>query len=94
MQVLEYKGIIFDDFVRDKNGHYWAEICHKCAEKYGDLIQDEIDDGGTARGCCSVKGCYNDGAGDEIMHYYIDFKEEFIKFNEISEDEIYDDQYI
>ena len=94
MKVLKYKGILFDDYEQNEDGNYWAEICQECVEKYWDLINDVIDDGGTARCCCSVKGCFNDGNDEEKMHYYIDFKSEFIRFVEVSEDECYDEQYI
>lgn len=85
MKLLKYKGIIFDEFVENEDGHYWAEICVECVEKYYDLIIDDIDDGGTARGVCSVKGCWNSGDSCEVMHYYIDFKPEYIEWVEIEE---------
>lgn len=92
-KVLVYKGIVFDDYAQDEDGAYWAEICPECVEKYGDLVGDVIDDGGTARGCCSVKGCYNSGE-EEKLHFYIDFKPEFVSFKEVDENDDYDEQYI
>lgn len=76
-----YKGIIFDDFVQDENGNRWAEICNDCARKYADRIADELDDGGTASGFCSVKGCHNNGA-NAAMHFYIDFEQNLVEFEE------------
>ncbi len=78
---LEYKGIIFDDFAIDATGDgggVWAEMCQCCAEKYKDLLSDELDDAG-AMGACSVDGCGVVGADCEYEHhYYIDFKPELI----------------
>ena len=98
MKILKYKGIVFDDWAEDQEEGkivgYWAEICQECVEKYKDLISDDIDDGGTARGCCSIKGCSNTGEDEDRMHYYIDFKIEFVTFEEVGEDDDYDEQYI
>ncbi len=95
MKHLKYKGIIFDCYEQDEDGHYWSEICADCVEKYRDLIIDDIDDGGVACGACGVKGCDKVGDSNEEMHHYIDFKEEFIEFVEGgSENEQYDEQYI
>lgn len=93
MKELVYKGIVFDDYTKNEDGTYWAEMCVECASKYGDIITDELDDGGTARCCCSVKGCYNNG-DDEKLHFYIDFKPEFVSFREVTENDDYDEQYI
>lgn len=79
---IEYKGIIFDDFAVDAKGDgdgVWAEMCQCCAEKYGDLLIDELDDAG-AMGACSVDGCGVVGADCEYEHhYYVDFKIELIQ---------------
>lgn len=93
MRIIKYKGICFDDFEQNDDGTHWAEICRECVEKYWELVNDVIDDGGTARGCCSVKGCYNSGNAEE-NHYYIDFKTELVSFEEVGENEDYDEQYI
>lgn len=93
MKVLVYKGIVFDEYTQNEDGTYWAEICQKCVEKHWDLVSDVIDDGVTARGCCSIKGCFNDGDAEEKMHYYIDFKPEFVSFKEVDENDDYDEQY-
>lgn len=75
---IEYKGIIFDDWNLDKaNGSVWAEMCAGCAEKYKDIISNELDDG-DAIGVCSVSGCEISGLESENKHYYIDFKPELI----------------
>lgn len=79
MKKLIYKGIIFDEFVKDPDGGVWAEMCNDCAQKHGALVADELDDGGTACGCCSVEGCSNNGGDPEKLHYYIDFKLEYLE---------------
>lgn len=81
MKILNYKGIAFDDYALDENGHYWAEMCAKCAEKYRDNITNELDDGNTAYGICSIYGCSNKGE-NVTPHYYIDFDDNFISFEE------------
>lgn len=68
---ISYKGIVFDDYGTDSDGHYWTEICPQCAEKYKNIITNELDDGGTAYGVCSVAGCNN--AAD----YYFDCDDRF-----------------
>lgn len=79
---IEYKGIVFDDWAVDATGDMkgiWAEMCQCCAEKYKDLLKDELDDAG-CMGACSVKGCGVVGADtDYEHHYYVDFKPELIK---------------
>lgn len=79
---LEYKGIIFDDWAVDASGEgqgIWGEMCECCAEKFKDLLSDELDNAG-AVGACSVKGCNVVGAdSDNAVHYYVDFKPELIK---------------
>lgn len=75
---LNYKGILFDDYSRDDNGHYWAEICQECFEKYRTIFENELDNGNTACGICSVCGCSNSGELDSVSHYYIDFIDHLI----------------
>lgn len=94
MKLLKYKGIVFDEWVDDEETGLWAEMCQGCAERHHDKVAAEIDDGGTARGCCSVRGCFNDGSDDEKNHYYIDFKPEYVSFVEADESDDYDQQYI
>lgn len=80
--LLSYKGIVFDDWTEGEFGEIWAEMCADCAAKYGDTIAGEIDDGGTACGCCSVKGCHNTGDNPHKMHYYIDFDRALVKIED------------
>lgn len=94
MKILVYKGIEFDDYTKDEDGAYWAEICQECVEKYWDKVNEDIDDGGTARCFCSRRGCWNSGNDDESMQYYIDFKPEYVSFKEVDENDAYDKQYI
>ena len=67
------KTILFDDYVEeydeeDKKGSpYWAEMCPHCHRKYRGILGNRCDDGGTAQGTCSVKGCNNQA------DYYVDF---------------------
>lgn len=80
--ILKYKGIAFDDYVYNEDGYCWAEMCQECAERFGALVSEELDDGGTACGCCSVKGCDRAGNDFEKKHYYIDFDIDYISFEE------------
>ena len=51
--VLEYKGILFDNWtVDEENKGIWAEMCQGCADKYKDLLADELSDGGM--GACGL----------------------------------------
>lgn len=61
--------IVFDDFVNNtaEYNSYWAEMCPCCHNKYKSILGDRVDDGGTACGICSVKGCDNEA------DYYVDF---------------------
>lgn len=67
------KQIVFDDFVEEydeefkKDRPYWAEMCPHCHRKYRGILGNRFDDGGTAQGTCSVKGCNNQA------NYYVDF---------------------
>lgn len=70
--LLVYKNIIFDDFTVDENG-IWAELCDNHAQEYKSILSNELDDGYTAIGYCSVKGCEKTGENSEFPHYYIDF---------------------
>ena len=81
MAILKYKGVEFEACTKDNDGHYWGEICEECAEKQRDIFDEELDDGGTAQGWCSVRGCSNHGYNAK-KHYYIDFKDELISFVE------------
>lgn len=85
MKNLVYKGIVFDDWTRgdpeSPYDPYWSEICESCAQKYRDKIEGRIDDGKCASGICGVKGCNNHGA-DADSHYYIDFEDKEITFEE------------
>lgn len=75
---IEYKGIVFDNWtVDEETGGVWGEMCQCCAEKYKDLLKDELEDGGC--GACSVKGCDVVGDDDDIEMFYVDFKPEIIK---------------
>lgn len=87
MQNLIYKGIVFDEYAQDPDGAIWAEVCSACADRYKELICDEIDEGDTACGCCSVKGCKNNGNHDG-KHYYIDFIPSKIQTTEIKLKEV------
>ena len=78
--ILKYKGILFDEFTTDADGHVWAEICESCAEKYKKKIKKEIDDGEVACGCCSVKGCSHTGNDSNKKHFYIDFASSQIRY--------------
>lgn len=79
---LNYKGIIFDDYSRDNDGHYWAEMCQECSKKYRANLENELDGGNTACGICSVHGCSNSGALDGVSHYYIDFVDDLITWED------------
>ena len=76
MKRLSYKGIIFDDYATDSDGHYWSEICPQCVERNKDVITNELDDGGTAYSICSVFRC------DNVAYYYFDFDDKFVNFEE------------
>ena len=80
MKELIYKGIVFDDYVeRYDDGSYWAVMCSSCASKHFNLVKDNLDPAG--EGICSVKGCHNIGE-DADDHFYIDFEDEFVSFQE------------
>lgn len=78
-EAIEYKGIIFDDWTIDEEyGNIYGEMCQCCADKYKDLLKDELSAGGM--GACSVKGCSVVGADtDYDRHYYVDFYPNLIK---------------
>lgn len=80
---IEYKGILFDNWTIDQEtAGIYGEMCEDCAEKYKDILSDELDDG-SAIGACSVKGCSVIGAENgDAKHYYIDFNPELIKVPE------------
>lgn len=84
MKLLKYKGILFDDWEEEPDGSIWAEICSECAEKYKDVLTNELDNGGTACGSCSVYECENTGEDSESLHYYIDFDITQVEFINVS----------
>lgn len=94
MKRLLYKGIVFDNWEHDEDGGIWAEICQACVEKHWDSVNDVIDEGETARGCCSVAGCFHDGSDEEKLHFYIDFNPEFVSYEEGNEADDHDEQYL
>lgn len=69
------KQIVFDDFCKEDaykdDGTIievaWVEMCPHCHRKYRGILGNRCDDGGTAQGMCSVKGCNNQA------DYYVDF---------------------
>jgi len=73
---IEYKGIVFNEWTADENG-IWGEMCQCCAEKYKDVLSDELSEGGA--GVCSVRGCDIDVTAVPEIQYYVDFKPELIK---------------
>lgn len=84
---IEYKGILFDNWtVDEETGGIWGEMCQGCADKYKDVLSEDLSDGGV--GACSVKGCDVVGAdSDNERHYYVDFKPEFIRA--LTEEQLY-----
>jgi CRISPR/Cas system-associated protein Cas10 (large subunit of type III CRISPR-Cas system) len=73
------KEIVFDDFAEDDDfGGYWAELCPHCHNKYKGILKGKTDDGGTAGGTCSVRGCENEAS------YYVDFTKDDVSFVENS----------
>lgn len=82
---IEYKGIVFDEWtIDDETIGIYSEICEYCAEKYKDILNEELSDG--AMGSCSVKGCNIVGMDvDTDSHYYVDFKPELIHIHERKE---------
>lgn len=72
------KQIVFDDFEDNTEEYdsYWVEMCPHCHNKYRGILGNRADDGGTACGTCSVKGCENDA------DYYVDFNMNEVTFIE------------
>ena len=68
--------IVFDDYVdeTEEYGTYWAEMCPHCHNKYRGILGNRADDGGTAGGTCSVKGC------EKEANYYVDFNKSEVAF--------------
>ena len=85
-KLLKYRGILFDDWT-DDFCDYWAEICAECAEKYDNLINNELKRG-CACGFCSVAGCTNNDSN--TTHYYIDFDMRYVEI--IDTEEKHNDQ--
>jgi len=83
---IEYKGILFDEWTIDEEtGGIYGEMCECCAEKYKDILSEELSDGGM--GACSVKGCDVVGMdADTNSHYYVDFKPELIRVHEMRQE--------
>lgn len=79
---ISYKGIVFDDWTIDAGNHaIYGEMCEACAEKYKNVLSEELTDGGV--GACSVKGCDEVGMDNDYdSHYYVDFKPELIQVHE------------
>lgn len=71
------KQIVFDDYVDNtiEFNSYWVEMCPHCHNKYRGILGKRVDDGGTACGTCSVKGCENEA------NYYADFDKNEVKFD-------------
>lgn len=72
------KTILFDDFCdsyaqEEDAPVVWVEMCPHCHNKYRRILGNRCDDGGTAQGICSVKGCNNEA------NYYADFKPTEVK---------------
>ena len=72
------KQIVFDDFEDNTEEYdsYWVEMCPHCHNKYRGILGNRADDGGTACGTCSAKGCENDA------DYYVDFNMNEVTFIE------------
>ena len=73
------KQIVFDDFCDDYENDeeipfVWVEMCPHCHRKYRVILGNRCDDGGTAQGMCSVKGCNN------TANYYVDFNPNEVTF--------------
>lgn len=71
------KKIIFDDYVDNTKEYdsYWVEMCPHCHNKYKGILGNRVDDGASAFGTCSVKGCENEA------NYYIDFHKDEVTFS-------------
>lgn len=71
------KTIEFDDFCDNTEEYqsYWVEMCPRCHNKYRGILGKRCDDGMTAQGICSVKGCERDA------DYYVDFSMEEVGFS-------------
>ena len=72
------KQIVFDDFVNNtaEYGSYYVEMCPNCYNKYRNVLGNRVDDGGSAQGICSVKGCDNEA------DYYVDFEKNEVEFSQ------------
>jgi predicted sulfurtransferase len=70
------KIIVFDDYAdnTEEYNSYWVEMCPHCHNKYKGILKNKTDDGGTACGTCSVKGCENEA------NYYVDFDKSEVTF--------------
>ncbi len=69
MKELDFNGIKFDDFVVDKEGGVWSQVCISCFQKM-EVNSARTDNSGS--GICGVKGCsdesdtYVDWAANEV----------------------------
>ena len=72
------RKVIFDDYEDNTKefNSYWVEMCPHCHRKYTKILKGKFDDGGTACGICSVKGCENDA------EYYADFNMDEVTFED------------
>lgn len=70
MNMLEYKGVVFDDFVESDYG-VWSQICDSCVNKHG--ISQSVLSTYSGSGICDVKGCENEA------DYYIEFPNDCTK---------------
>ena len=74
----DFKGITFDDYTTDEDGHIWSQICEHCLRNHASKkISNYVDDHGG--GVCGVKGCNNTDEDSEINVYYIDFEKSLNK---------------
>lgn len=83
MILLNYKGILFDDWSEEEiegKTNIWAEMCEEHALKYKKRLKQELDDGGVAQGCCSVYECDANGHDLEKSHYYVDLNCKHVRF--------------
>jgi hypothetical protein len=67
--MYKYKEMVFNDVVKDDNGHRWSQMCKKCVEKFN-IKNTELDECGS--GICGIEGCNNQS------DFYIDFNDNII----------------
>ena len=67
-KLLTYKGVVFDDYVKDEEyKNYWSEICDTCFYRYKKEFTN-FDMGGSGVATCGVKGC-----NCQTASIYVDF---------------------